>query len=189
MLHAYGVPVAEGKVAFSPDEAASHAPHLGENLWVVKAQIHAGGRGKGGGVSWARASKSCAGNRSACSAKLVTHQTGPKGRIVPPGACEAGLHHQARVLFGASRRPRCRRIAFVLIRGGHGYRAGRCDHSGDHRPRIDPGMGITPFHTRMINAAFGIYRRSGTAMRQAARRTLQGLCRDDARLIEINPLS
>src|SRR3990170_5508074 len=83
LLHAHGVPVAEGKVAFSPDEAASHASQLGENLWVVKAQIHAGGRGKGGGVKLVRSIEELRGEAERMLGKpLITPQTGPKGRIV-----------------------------------------------------------------------------------------------------------
>ena len=82
LLHAYGVPVAEGKVAFTPEEAASHAKDLGD-LWVVKAQIHAGGRGKGGGVKLVKTIEELRGEANRMLGKpLVTPQTGPKGRVV-----------------------------------------------------------------------------------------------------------
>src|SRR6056300_1500855 len=83
VLKEYGVPVPQGGVAFTADEAVKVAEKLGEPVWVVKAQIHAGGRGKGGGV---KVVKSLDEVRSEAERMLgmtlITHQTGPEGREV-----------------------------------------------------------------------------------------------------------
>lgn len=83
LLRSYGVPVPDGRVVFRGDEARDAALQLNTNVWVVKAQIHAGGRGKGGGVKLARSAAEA--ESLACSIlgmQLVTHQTGPDGKEV-----------------------------------------------------------------------------------------------------------
>ena len=83
LLAQYGVPVPRGKAAFSVDEAVAAAEELGGDLWVVKAQIHAGGRGKAGGVKLARSIDEVRAHSEDILGKvLVTHQTGPEGKEV-----------------------------------------------------------------------------------------------------------
>src|SRR5207248_3752252 len=83
ILAKHGVPVPRGEVAFSAAEAGDIARRLGGSVVVVKAQIHAGGRGKGGGVKLARSSEQAeALAREILGMRLVTHQTGPEGRVV-----------------------------------------------------------------------------------------------------------
>src|SRR5215467_2128183 len=82
LLAQYGVPVPKGKVAFSVDEAEAAAKEIGGSV-VVKAQIHAGGRGKGGGVKVAKdATQAVEIARKILGMTLITHQTGPEGRVV-----------------------------------------------------------------------------------------------------------
>ena len=83
LLKAYGAPVADGRVAASAQEAADHARALGGDIFVVKAQIHAGGRGKGGGIKLVKTlSELHAEADRMLGMTLVTPQTGPKGRLV-----------------------------------------------------------------------------------------------------------
>jgi succinyl-CoA synthetase beta subunit len=83
LLGAYGAPVAEGHVATTPDEAVVAAGKLKPGSWVVKAQIHAGGRGKGGGIKLVKTLEELHGQADRMLGKpLVTPQTGPKGRPV-----------------------------------------------------------------------------------------------------------
>ena len=93
ILRKFNVAMPQGGVAFSPDEAITVAKRLGGNVWVVKAQIHAGGRGKGGGV---KVAKSIEEVRSLASQilgmRLVTHQTGPEGRIVKRLLVDQGIN-------------------------------------------------------------------------------------------------
>src|SRR5210317_1457126 len=89
----YGVPIPEGRVANSPDEAAGIAKTLGGYPVVVKAQIHAGGRGKGGGVKLAGSAAEVKTNADEIlGMTLVTHQTGPEGRLVKKVLVEQGLN-------------------------------------------------------------------------------------------------
>ncbi|PYQ78179.1 MAG: succinate--CoA ligase subunit beta, partial [Acidobacteria bacterium] len=95
ILAKHGVPVPRGEVAFSAAEAGDIARRLGGSVVVVKAQIHAGGRGKGGGVKLARSpgdAEKIAANMLGMT--LVTHQTGPEGRVVGRVLVEEGLQMQ-----------------------------------------------------------------------------------------------
>ena len=86
LLQEYGVAVLRGQVAYTPEEAEAAARELGGPVWVVKAQIHAGGRGKGGGVKLARSVEEVRQHAAQMlGMTLVTHQTGPAGREVAPG--------------------------------------------------------------------------------------------------------
>src|SRR5579863_7536594 len=83
LLRGFGVPVPRGLPAFTVDEAVAAAERLGGPVWVVKAQIHAGGRGKGGGVKLVRSPTEVRAEAARMlGMTLVTHQTGPKGRVV-----------------------------------------------------------------------------------------------------------
>ena len=93
LLRKFGVPVPRGIVARSPEEAYQAAKELATDLVVVKAQIHAGGRGKGGGVKLAKSPEEAREiARQMLGMKLVTHQTGPEGREVRVLLIEEGLH-------------------------------------------------------------------------------------------------
>src|SRR3990167_11463500 len=93
ILKRFGVAVPRGIVAASPEEAKAAAEALGDALCVVKAQIHAGGRGKGGGVKLAREPQDAAQKaREILGKNLVTHQTGPQGRRVRRVLVEQGLN-------------------------------------------------------------------------------------------------
>src|SRR5687767_15556861 len=92
LLSKYGVAVPRGIVARSPEEAYHAARRLGTNVVVVKAQIHAGGRGKGGGVKLAKSSEEAERiARDMLGMTLVTHQTGPEGRVVSRVLIEEGV--------------------------------------------------------------------------------------------------
>src|SRR5512139_308866 len=92
ILRKYNVALPRGAVAFSVDEAVKVAQDLGGTVWVVKAQIHAGGRGKGGGVKVARSIDEVRARASEIlGMRLVTHQTGPEGKIVKRLLIEEGI--------------------------------------------------------------------------------------------------
>src|SRR5437868_122670 len=100
LLAQYGVPVPRGKVAFSVEEAEAAAKELGGSV-VVKAQIHAGGRGKGGGVKVAQNSSEAAElARRILGMTLVTHQTGPEGRVVGRLLIEETLPIEREIYLG-----------------------------------------------------------------------------------------
>ena len=92
LLSKYKVPVPNGKLVHSADEAADAAREIGTNVVVVKAQIHAGGRGKGGGVKLAKSPEEAAEHAGRIlGMTLVTHQTGPEGRLVKKVLVEEGM--------------------------------------------------------------------------------------------------
>src|ERR1700750_662990 len=122
LLKRFGVAVPRGIVARTPDEAYEAAKQLGTDVVVVKAQIHAGGRGKGGGVKLARSPEEARDiARQMLGMKLVTHQTGPEGREVRALLIEEGLpidkeFYLGIVLDRASRRP----VFMASSAGGRG---------------------------------------------------------------------
>src|SRR5271167_2095787 len=92
VLRKYGVPTPKGQVAYTPHEAVLGAQGLGGKLWVVKAQIHAGGRGKAGGVKLAKSADEAAAHAERIlGMQLITPQTGPEGRVVRRLLIEEGL--------------------------------------------------------------------------------------------------
>jgi len=97
----YGVPTPKGKVAFSVDEAVQNAKELGGPIWVVKAQIHAGGRGLGGGVKLAKSLDEVKQYASEIlGMTLVTHQTGPEGKLVQKIYIEDGVDIKDELYLG-----------------------------------------------------------------------------------------
>ena len=154
LLAEYGVPVLKGRVAYTPEEAEAAARELGGPVWVVKAQIHAGGRGKGGGVKLARSVgevRQLAGEMLGMT--LVTHQTGPAGADRQAGLRRGRLRHRPRALPRRGHRPH------DLARHAHGLDRGRRRDRGGRRsiPREDPARspstrstGFMPYHGRQL---------------------------------------
>jgi succinyl-CoA synthetase beta subunit len=191
LFRKYGVPVPEGRVAFSPDEALEAAESLGTYPVVVKAQIHAGGRGKGGGVKLAQSEaevKSIAGD--IIGMNLVTHQTGPQGQNVKKVLVEQGLNI-AKELYLSIIPDRA--IAKIVIMASE---AGGMDieEVAASTPEkiikvaINPLQGIQPYHCRQV--AFGL-NLPPASMKSfvALLKNLYRLFVDyDGSLVEINPL-
>src|SRR5580765_5835260 len=139
ILAQHGVPVPRGDVAFNAAEAGAIARRLGGDIVVVKAQIHAGGRGKGGGVKLARSVDEAERLASQMiGMTLVTHQTGPEGRVVSRVLIEEGLKMTSAdggmdIEEVAARTPE--RI---------------------HKVHIEPGVGLVPFEARQLGFAIGL---------------------------------
>src|SRR5579885_3005539 len=114
LFRMYGIPVPEGRVAASAAEAVEAARALGGSVWVVKAQVHAGGRGKAGGVKVARDLDTV---RSAASAllgrRLVTHQTGPEGLPVERVYVEVGSEIEREVYLSLTLNRDRGRVAII----------------------------------------------------------------------------
>jgi succinyl-CoA synthetase beta subunit len=191
LLKDYGVGVLSGQVAYTPEEAEAAARALGGPTWVVKAQIHAGGRGKGGGVKLARSVEEVRQLASQMlGMTLVTHQTGPAGRQVRRVYVEDGCEI-ARELYLAAviDRAEGRLTLMASTEGGVDI-----EEVAANTPEkiikvaIDPAIGFQPFHGRQI--AFGL----GLDGKQVGKAVtfMRGVCRAfaelDASLIEINPL-
>ncbi len=191
VLASHGVAVPRGEVAGAGDEAVVVARRLGGGLWVVKAQVHAGGRGKAGGIEICRGHDEV---REAADGMigrtLVTHQTGPEGRPVRKVYVEEGFDI-ARELYLALLVDRASgRIAAVAsTEGGMDIEKVAAETPGKIVTlTIDPASGLQPFHGRRLAAALGL---DGGPRKQAAG-LLAAMCAafraSDASLIEINPL-
>jgi succinyl-CoA synthetase beta subunit len=190
LLKRFGVPVPRGKVARTPAEAYAAAKELGTDIVVVKAQIHAGGRGKGGGVKLAKSPEEAQEiARKMLGMKLVTHQTGPEGREVRTLLIEEGLpidkeFYLGIVLDRASGRP----VFMASQAGGMDIEevAARTPEK-IFKETIDPAVGFRAFQARKLAFGLGI----GSDLIGQAVKFMQSLLNAyeqmDASLMEINP--
>jgi succinyl-CoA synthetase beta subunit len=191
ILRAYGVATPRGIACFSVPEADAAAVELGGKVWVVKAQIHAGGRGKGGGVKVAKSLQEVREYASQIlGMTLVTHQTGPQGRLVRRLLVEEGADIRKELYVAMVVDRTSQRVALMASsEGGMDIEevAARTPEK-IHRVVIDPGVGLTDAQADDIAGKIGIPQSS---MAQA-RRFMHGLYRAfverDASLAEINPL-
>jgi succinyl-CoA synthetase beta subunit len=190
LLKRFGVPVPRGIVARSPEEAYQAAKELGTDVVVVKAQIHAGGRGKGGGVKLAKSpeeARDVAGRM--LGMKLVTHQTGPEGREVRVLLVEEGLpidkeFYLGIVLDRASGRP----VFMASAAGGMDIEEVAAKTPEQiFKEQVDPAVGFRPFQARKLAFHLGL---PAELIGQAAK-FMQSLYTAyeqlDASLLEINP--
>jgi succinyl-CoA synthetase beta subunit len=190
ILNRYGVPVPRGEVAFTPDEAGEIARRLGGGTVVVKAQIHAGGRGKGGGVKLAKnPDEAIRIARDMIGMRLVTHQTGPEGRIVSRVLVEEGLEIR-RELYVSLLVDRAAARPIIMASAAGGMDIEQVAASTPEqivRVHVHPGAGLLAFQTRKIGFALGLEAQLGrfsklvNALYDAFRGT-------DASLVEVNPL-
>jgi len=188
----YGVPTPRGIIANTPDEAVANAKELGGNIWVVKAQIHAGGRGLGGGVKLA---KSLDEVRTLANEilgmTLVTHQTGPEGKLVQKVYIEEGADivdelYLSVVLDRAAEMP----IIMASTEGGMDI-----ETVAEKTPEkiikvaVDPAFGFQGYHGRELVFGLGITDKAEQKKMIDFAKKLYTLYMDkDAEMIEINPL-
>src|SRR5271167_2879105 len=156
VLREFGVPVPRGIAAMSVDEAVKAANDLGGPVWVVKAQIHAGGRGKAGGVkvvkSVADVEKEA---RRLLGATLVTHQTGPHGKEVRRLYIEEGSAIAREFYLSALVDRGSSRVAFVVSTEG-GMDIEQVAHTQPEKIltfSVDPATGVMPYHGRLVAQA------------------------------------
>jgi len=191
ILKRFGVTVPRGIVASTAEEAKAAALELGSGVYVVKAQIHAGGRGKGGGVKVVKSADEAADRaRDLLGRNLVTHQTGPGGRRVRRVLVEEGLNI-ARELYVAMVLDRAQsRVTLICSsEGGVEIEEVAAKHPEKIlREAIDPVIGLAPFQCRRVASALGI----PAELTGKFVGVVQGLYRAydecDASLAEINPL-
>src|SRR5271167_1188377 len=187
----YAIPVPQGEVAGSPEEAVAAARKLGGSIWVVKAQMHAGGRGKAGGVKVVRDLDAV---RAAASAMLgtvlVTHQTGPTGLPVHQIYVELGSKIAREIYLSLVLNREAGRIAFVASAAGGMDIEEVAAHTPQKiiRVNIHPAAGLQDFQARQLAFGLGL---SGAQIAQFGKiaRALYTLYLDrDASLVEVNPL-
>ena len=187
----FGVPTPRGIPAFSVDEAVRAAETLGGNVWVVKAQVHAGGRGKGGGVKVARTIA----EESELAAKilgmqLVTHQTGPQGQKVRRLLIEEGADIKKELYVGmvVDRQTQCVALMASSEGGMDIEEVAAKTPEKIHKVFIDPGQGLTDADAEAVARKIGIPEGAIPQGRQLLRRLYRAFVETDASLAEINPL-
>lgn len=191
ILRKYGVATLKGQLAHSPEEAVAGAKALGGAVWVVKAQIHAGGRGKGGGVKVAKNLDEVSQyTKTMIGMTLVTHQTGPEGKVVQKVYIEQGCniakeYYVACLIDRATGRP----AMMASSEGGMDI-----EEVAEHHPEkiikvdIDPVVGLAPFQARQLAFAIGM----SADITNKATKFFIGLYNafiaTDCSIAEINPL-
>ncbi len=191
LLRKYGVNVPQGQVAFSAQDAFLAAQKLGGDVWVIKAQIHAGGRGKAGGVKIVQSKEAVkeAANEM-LGMTLVTHQTGPQGKEVGRVYIEEGcsIEHEYYLSLLVDR-VTSRLTFLVSTEGGMDV-----EEVAEKTPEkiikvsIDPAMGFQSFHARELSFALGLSGSQAKSFMKFAANLYKAAIELDTSLIEINPL-
>lgn len=201
ILEEYGVAVPKGEVAYTPKEAVRAAQNVGGKLWVVKAQIHAGGRGKGrfvekeagekGGVRLAKTldevekyAMQMLGNT------LVTHQTGPEGRQVKRVYISEGTDIKTELYLSVLVDRATSHVTFLASKeGGVDIEEVAAKHPEKiEMVAVDPAAGFQPFHARRLAFALEIPKELQGAFAQFVEKLYQCFVETDASQVEINPL-
>jgi succinyl-CoA synthetase beta subunit len=192
VLRKFGVPVPRGIAAFSVDEAVKAAEQLGGPVWVVKAQIHAGGRGKGGGVKVAKSIDDVKKLASQIlGMQLVTHQTGPAGQKVRRLYIEDGADIQKEYYVSVVTDRATQKIAFIASSEG-GMDIEEVAHSHPEKiikVFVDPLVGLTDAQGKEIAAGIGIPADSVAQAVDVFKKLYTCYMETDASLVEINPLN
>ena len=191
ILSNFGVAVPPGALAYSPEQAAYRARELGGSRWIVKAQVHAGGRGKVGGVKLCESDNEI---EEACEGlfgrKLVTHQTGPEGKGVYRIYVEAAVPIEREIYLGFVLDRTSQRVMIVASSEGGMEIEDISRERADSivRSTVEPAVGLQDFQAREIAFKLGI----APALTSQMVHTLQGCYRAftdlDATMVEINPL-
>ena len=190
ILRRYGVPTPRGIVINNPEEARRVATELGGRV-VVKAQIHAGGRGKGGGVKLAKDPEDAVAlAKQIIGMNLVTHQTGPQGQVVRKVLIEEALNIDKEFYLGLTLDRRSgMNIIMASSQGGMDIEeVAAHDPKAIHREPVDTVLGVQPFQARNVANALGL---TGEAYKQCiafVQKLFRAYVETDASLAEINPL-
>jgi succinyl-CoA synthetase beta subunit len=189
ILAKYNVPVPRGEVAFSAQEAEAVAQRIGGSV-VVKAQIHAGGRGKGGGVKVAQNSAQAAEfARKMMGMTLITHQTGPEGRVVKRLLIEETLPIERELYLGIVLDRNQGKPVFMASAAG-GMEIEEVAATTPElilKEAIDPGLGLQPYQARKLAFGIGVPAASANAAAAAMIALTKACLATDASLAEINP--
>ncbi|MFZ3034976.1 MAG: ADP-forming succinate--CoA ligase subunit beta [Parvibaculum sp.] len=191
VLAKYGVPVPKGGPAFSADEAVAEAKKLGGPVYVVKAQIHAGGRGKGGGVKVVKSLDDVKAEATRMlGMTLVTHQTGPAGKLVQRIYVEEGSDIKRELYLSIVVDRETSRVSFIASTEG-GMDIEEVAHKTPEKIislSVDPASGIQAFHGRKIAYALGL---EGDQVKQGValiQKLYKAFTSEDMAMLEINPL-
>jgi succinyl-CoA synthetase beta subunit len=187
----FGIPVPQGHAARSVDEAGEAAESLSGKLWVVKAQVHAGGRGKAGGVKLA---KSVAEVRryadELLGSRLATHQSGPDGLPVDAVYVEAGSEIERELYLSMLVDREVSRISFIAsAAGGMDIEQVAAETPGKiFTVAISPAAGVQDYQIRQLGSGLGLDKNQGRQFADLIRRLYRLYVECDASLVEVNPL-
>ncbi|MEC9268391.1 MAG: malate--CoA ligase subunit beta [Pseudomonadota bacterium] len=191
LLSEFGVPVPRGGLAYSPEQATYRAREIGGEKWVVKAQIHSGARGKAGGI------RVCDTDREIWDAaddllgrKLVTHQTGPRGKIVYRLYVEEATAFEQEIYLGLVLDRKSERVMVVASAAG-GMEIEEISASEPDsilRVSVDPAVGLRDFQAREIAFGLGLEPSQVGQMTQILIGCFRAFSDLDATMVEINPL-
>ncbi len=191
ILRNFGVPVPEGRVAFTPEEAVQAARELASDIWVVKAQIHAGGRGKAGGVKIAKSLDEVKTHaESLLGKKLVTHQTGPDGKEVKRLLIEEGCKIEKEYYIGLVLDRSISRVVLMASEEG----GTDIEEVAAKTPEkifkeiIDPAVGLLPFQARRLAFNINIPKHLLNQVADFMLKLYQVYIEKDCTIAEINPL-
>ena len=191
VLRGFGVPVPKGKPAFTVEEAVTAAQELGGPVWVVKAQIHAGGRGKGGGVKVVKSIEEVKKEaQRILGMTLITHQTGPAGRLVKRLYIEDGSAIERELYLSALVDRATSRIAFIVSTEG-GMDIEEVAHKTPekiHTFQIEPAAGYSPYVGNEIAVALGLKGEQAKQIGKVVKSLYEAFLTKDMSLLEINPL-
>jgi succinyl-CoA synthetase beta subunit len=191
VLKEFGVPILRGIPAFSVDEAVKAANDLGGPVWVVKSQIHAGGRGKGGGVKVVKSLDAVKSEATRMlGMTLITPQTGPQGRVVRRLFIEEGAAIARELYLSILVDRATSRIAFIASTEG-GMDIEKVAHDTPEKILtiyVDPASGIQPFHGRRIAKALKVTGETAKQMGALIDKLYKAFVAKDMSLLEINPL-
>jgi succinyl-CoA synthetase beta subunit len=188
ILRRYGVPTPRGIVVDTPDEARQAAKELGGRV-VVKAQIHAGGRGKGGGVKLAKNADEAADlTKAMLGMTLVTHQTGPEGRVVRKVLIEEALNIDKELYLGITLDRRLgKNVIMASSQGGMDIEeVAAKDPKAIHREPVDGVLGVLPFQARQVAYALNLTGDSFKKCVDFVQKLMRAYIETDASLAEIN---
>ncbi len=188
----YGVPTPRGIVANTPEQAFLNSQELGGNIWVVKAQIHAGGRGLGGGVKLAKSHDEVKQLASEIlGMQLVTHQTGPEGKLVQKVYIEEGADIKDELYLGVVL-DRAKEMPVIMASTEGGMEIEKVAEETPEKiikVAVDPAIGFQGFHGRELVFGLGITDKDEQKkFISFASKLFKLYMENDAELIEINPL-
>ena len=191
ILRKYAIATPQGIACFSVEEAVNAARELGGQLWIVKAQIYAGGRGKGGGVKVAKSLEEVRQHASAIlNMRLVTHQTGPEGQIVRRLLIEQGVPIEQEYYVGLVTDRRQQRVCLMASsEGGMDIEKVAAETPEKiHKVLIDPVTGLNNEQASEMAQKIGISTSVNEQVSKLLRQLYQAFDETDASLVEINPL-
>ena len=187
----YNVPTPRGIVANTPAQAVANAHELGGKVWVVKAQIHAGGRGLGGGVKLARSIEEVEKLASEIlGMTLVTHQTGPEGKLVQKVYIEEGADIKDELYLGVVL-DRAKEMPVIMASTEGGMEIEKVAKKSPEKiikVAVDPAVGFQGFHGRELAFGLGLPKEEQGKFIKFAAALYKVYMENDAEMIEINPL-